>query len=437
MNRHPLSLFQRTGLILAAGLLLFSVFALLVVRTLVTQPITERAAEELAALLELSAKVWVELPPWTRQDYQRELLERHGLRIGADDAELRDVARHHGFFTLLEDALARRFQVTQSVLEDPALPGWYWVKLPLGGRTLRLGFEQTRVQQRTPVALSLIVAAGMVFVLVTALLVVRRVTRPLSRLHDAVQRLGRGEPFTPLPETGAREFVDLARRINRTEREVRELLANRTTLLAGISHDLRTPLARMRLALELLQGKADPELLAGVEADLEEMNDLIGRAMELARGLERREANTAPLAGILREIVDDYGRSGATLRYTAPPACRDKVPPQVFRRVVGNLLDNAIRYGRGEPVDIAADCSPGGAVVRVRDHGGGIPAAEREAVLRPFYRLDGSRSRDTGGSGLGLAVVQQLCGAYGWNLVLDDAPGGGLEARVEIPRDAA
>lgn len=434
MKWRPLSLYQRTGLTLAAGLLMFAGFALGVVRVLVMEPVTQRAAEELAALLELSAKVWIELPPWTRSDYERELRERHGLRIGGADAALREVAAQREFFTLLGAALARRFDVTQAVLEDPVLPGWYWVQLPVGPETLRLGFEQTRLQERIPTALLLIGAAGVVFVLVSALLVVRRVTLPLSRLHDAVQRLSRGEPFHPLPESGAPEFADLARRINRTEQAVRELLANRTTLLAGISHDLRTPLARMRLALELLHGTTDPELLAGVEADLDEMNELIGRAMELARGLERQEASAGDLPDILRALAADYRRSGAALRCAELPPCRVQVPPKVFRRVIGNLIDNALRYGAGRPVVLSASCLADRALVRVRDQGPGIPAAERAAVLRPFYRLEGSRNRGTGGSGLGLAVVAQLCAAHGWTLTLDDAAGGGLEARVEIPR---
>lgn len=436
MKRRPLSLYQRTGLTLAAGLLLFSVFALGVVRLYVIAPITERAAEELAALLELSAKVWVELPPWTRQDYARELRERHGLRITASAIELAPVAAHQEFFALLEAALARRFDVAQAVLQEPEQPDWYWVELPVGQETLRLGFAESRLRQRIPAAVLLVGAGGAVFVLITALLVVRRVTRPLSRLHDAVQRLGRGEPFQPVPETGAREFADLAHRINRTEQEVRELLANRTTLLAGISHDLRTPLARMRLALELLQGQAEPGLVAGLEADLDEMNELISRVMELARGLERQESSAANLGDILRDITDDYARSGAAVQCAALPPCTARVPPKVFRRVIGNLLDNAIRYGAGQPVELQAQCLTDRVVVRVRDRGPGIPPQEREAVLRPFYRLEGSRSRGTGGSGLGLAVVRQLCAAHGWTLILDDVPGGGFEVRVEIPHTA-
>ena len=433
MKVSSLTLYQRTGLTLAAGLMLFSAFAMAVVQFFVIEPVAERAAEELSALLELSAKVWVELPPWTRRDYERELGERHGLRIGPKDAVLATRVGRQEFIERLETVLARRFEGEPTVLEDPAVPGWYWVELPVGQEVMRLGFAETRLRQQVPVAVLLIFGAGAMFVLVTALLLVRRVTLPLSRLHDAVRRLGRGEPFRPIPESGSSEFADLARRINQTEREVRELLANRTTLLAGISHDLRTPLARMRLALELLGQAADPKLLAGVEADLDEMNESIGRVMELSRGLERQEASVARLSEVLQELAENYGPRGVQVRWDSLTACTDRVPPKVFRRVVNNLLDNAIRYGGGEPVELAATCSPGRAMVVVRDHGPGIPAEQLEAVLRPFHRLEGSRSRDTGGSGLGLAVVRQLCTTYGWTLTLADAPGGGLEARIAIP----
>jgi two-component system osmolarity sensor histidine kinase EnvZ len=403
------------------------------VRLYVLQPVTERAAEELAALLELAAKVWVELPPWTRADYESELNARHGLRITPAQAPLSPAAAQPEYLQRLEVALARRFGQTRAVQTDAAQPGWYWVDLPVGQQTLRLGFRQTRLRQQIPAALVLLVGAGALFILVSTLLLVRHVTRPLARLHEAVRRLGRGETFQPLPVSGTAELAELAHRINRAEGEVRELLANRTTLLAGISHDLRTPIARMQLEVELLEGRADPELLDQLRGDLVEMDGLIGRTLELARGLDRREPADGLLAEVAAALVQSYERGEASVRADIAPQCPIRVPTEVFRRVLGNLLDNAVRYGGGSPVELSIRCEPRRASVSVRDHGPGIPAGEREAVLRPFHRLDHSRSRDTGGSGLGLAIVRQLCDAYGWTLTLSDAPGGGLVVGVAVP----
>ncbi|MCP5312914.1 MAG: HAMP domain-containing protein [Chromatiaceae bacterium] len=435
MTRPSLSLFQRTGLTLALGLGIFSMFALLVVRYYVTQPVTERAAEELAALLEFSAKVWVELPPWTRNDYELELKSRHGLLVQPSIDPLQPLSQQPEYLEMLAGALARRVEQPLTLMVDPDRPGWYWVDLPVGGQVLRLGFEQSRLRQHIPTALLLLGGAALAFVLLSTLLVVRHVTRPLSRLQQAVRRLGRGESFDALPETGTTELAQLAHRINRAEREVRDLIANRTTLLAGISHDLRTPIARMQLELALLEGQAAPDLLQQLASDLDEMESLIQRTLELARGLDRREASDGLLGEVAASLRQDYARAGESLSWALPRECPVLVPPKVFKRVLGNLIDNALRYGADQPVSVSVECRPGRAVVSVRDHGPGIPADQREAVLRPFHRLDSSRSRDTGGSGLGLAIVNQLCTAYGWTLVLADAPGGGLLSTVEFASD--
>lgn len=435
--RRPATLFQRTGLTLAAAVLVFSAFTLLVTRWLVFQPVTERAAEELAALLELTAKVWVELPPWTRADYARELERHHGLRVGDTRLSLQHTSDRREYLNYLEAALARRFAEDLHIHEDPARQGWYWVVLPVGGRDLPLGFKRDRLQDRVPAAVILVVSGGALLVLLTSLLLVRRVTLPLSRLSEAVRNLGRGESFRPLPQKGPAELAELAERINRTERQIRELLENRTTLLAGISHDLRTPIARMQLELALLPEGIDPELVQGLRRNLEEMDLLIGRTLQLARGLDSMEPADSDPAAVLLAVGEEYARIGSALRIEAAAACPLAVPGEILRRVICNLLDNALRYDGEPPVTLRLVCDATQARIAVIDHGPGIPPEERAAVLRPFYRVEASRARHTGGSGLGLAIVAQLCDAYGWLLALEDTPGGGLTVSVQIPAPRA
>jgi len=433
----PLSLFQRTGLTLAAALLLFSLFGVLVTNWLILQPLTTRAAEELAALLELSAKVWVELPPWTRKDYARELARHHGLRVGGNDQQLRHTAARRDYLDALEEALGQRFGRPLHVLDDPALPGWYWVELPAAGRTVRLGFRADRLQDRVPAAVLLITAGGTLLILLTSLLLVRRVTLPLSRLSEAVRRLGRGQAFQPVSEQGPRELAELARRINITEQQIRQLLANRTTLLAGVSHDLRTPIARLQLQLELLPGDIDPALVDSIRHDLDEMNALIGRTLQLARGFDRPEPCDSVPDILLQDITADYQRAGHRIQLNRDGDCALQVPGGPLRRALGNLLDNALRYGSASDVTLQLRCTPQSVEVAVIDHGPGIPAGQRDAVLQPFQRLEASRARHTGGSGLGLAIVKQLCDAYDWQLRLEDTPGGGLTVRLTLPGTAA
>ena len=436
MRRRGPTLLGRTGLTIAAGLGMFVAFSLVVVRLAILEPVTQLAASDLAALLELSAKVWVELPPWTRADYESELREAHGLRVRAPVTDLPRLGLRADYLDHVEEDVAARVGAETWIVVDPAEPGWYWIDVPLGNLTLQFGFRENRFGDELPTAVILIGTAGALFVFATSLFVVRRMTTPLQDVQDALQKLGRGQPFEPLPEDGPSELAALAARVNRAEREIVALLGGRTTLLAGVSHDLRTPLTRMRLAIELIEDRPEAQLLDGLRRDIEEMEELIERAMELGRGLERPERASEPLVDILRAVRDDYVRAGHAVDVDAPTGCVTPVPPKAFRRVLGNLLDNAVRYGGVGPVNVAVECRPDRAIVRVTDHGPGIPPEEREAVLQPFYRLEGSRSRSTGGSGLGLAVVKQICDGNGWTVALGDAPGGGLEVRVEMPRAA-
>lgn len=437
MSRKPGSLLQRTRLILAIGLAAFLGFTAVVIRLAVIEPVTQRASAELAALIELSARVWVELPPWTRPDFEEELRDHHNLRVREPVTALQRPLFQAHYLDHVEMDVAERVGVADVALfADPGEPGWYWVDVPVGDRVLQFGFHEDRVRDWVPVAVLLIAAAGGLFILVSALFVVQRLTAPLAEVESALQKLGRGQRFEPLPEEGPTELAALAARINKAEREIAALLANRTTLLAGVSHDLRTPLTRIQLELELMEGRADAHLLDGVRKDLAEMEDLIARTMELARGLDSQEPSDAELGPLLDQVRADYARAGSEVVLSVPPLCTLRVPPKAFRRVLGNLLDNAVRYGGGQRVDLVAECLADRAVIRVVDRGPGIPPEHREAVLRPFHRLEGSRSRGTGGSGLGLAIVRQLCEAQGWTLTLGDAPTGGLEVRVEVPRAA-
>jgi two-component system, OmpR family, osmolarity sensor histidine kinase EnvZ len=266
----------------------------------------------------------------------------------------------------------------------------------------------------------------------TALVYVRRITRPLGRLAEAAGRVGHGEFASSLPETGPEEIAGLTRTFNLMTRQVKELLAARTTMLAGISHDLRTPLSRLSLSLELLRIRPDAEVIEGMRRDLEAMNALIGEFLDIARGLEEEERVPVSLREMLDGLADDARRSGSMEVCVTGPPCEIVTRPVALHRVLANLVDNAVRYGGGKPVEIILrrdidDCS-----IHVRDHGPGIPEAERELVFRPFYRIEQSRSAESGGSGLGLAVARQLAEVNGWELRLLPGPGCGTEAVLGI-----
>jgi two-component system osmolarity sensor histidine kinase EnvZ len=215
--------------------------------------------------------------------------------------------------------------------------------------------------------------------------------------------------------------------------QVEELLANRTTLLAGISHDLRTPLARIQLALGMLSEKPDRDLIDRVLHDVEGMNELIARCLEVSRDFAEQASVRLNLCDLLAEVAAEFAHTGVEIRGRKGPDCNLSVRPLALRRILANLVDNAVRYGGGKPIDIEYRVDDGRVEVCVLDRGPGIPESEREAVFRPFHRLEPSRSSRTGGSGLGLAIVRQLAAANDWTVELAERPGGGTAACVRVP----
>ena len=304
-----------------------------------------------------------------------------------------------------------------------------WLDIPLGGHVLRTGFFPDRYAVKPPQAAIAVIAVGTFLSLLTALFLVRRITVPLARASRAASQVGAGELPELLPETGPSELAELARRFNIMATEVRELLDNRTTLLAGISHDLRTPMTRLQLNLEMLRDAPSAARIDRAVADLADMNRLITGYLELARTTQPETKVRFDLAGLLEEVAADAG-----LAWPSAAPCEVEGGRLAARQIVSNLIQNAQRYGGGAPVELLLDCTDTLARVKVCDSGAGIPEDQLEKVFRPFYRLESSRSQATGGTGLGLAIVRQLAETNGWKVVLQNRPQGGLEAVLEIRR---
>jgi len=274
--------------------------------------------------------------------------------------------------------------------------------------------------------------ATTVMTLFTALILARRITKPLELFSLAAKRIGEGNIPESFLETGIRELSGLASTFIQMALQVRELLANRTTLLAGISHDLRTPLARMRLALEMLPDDTDPKLVARLQHDVEELNQLIGEFLVLSRNLQKGAPQQIDLNTLLEELADNANNDGPGVKWHPRENLSIAADPMALRRILTNLLGNALRYGAGQPVEITLATADSKAVISILDRGPGIPVQELENVFHPFYRLEASRSNATGGSGLGLAIARQLADANGWKIELLPRPGGGTEARLTM-----
>jgi two-component system osmolarity sensor histidine kinase EnvZ len=429
---RSLSLFARTGTTIGIALAVFMLFTVASMVQFILIPLAKQGASDLAALMVLSAQTWVELPPETRPFLEQELMEQYQLKVTPAAEPLRPSHSLLPFLAFLERALSRRLgqPAVISAREDDGI--WYGTDIYMGGRTIRVSFPHERLGVRPPTAALLVILAGGLVILLTTLALVRRLTRPLAQLSEAASQIGRGEAPPPLPEKGPRELAHLTRSVNRMAAQIEELLASRTTLLAGISHDLRTPITRMQLALAMLPADTDQELTERLRRDLEQMERIIRDSMELAQGLATRTPQEVDLRDFIDSIVTTYRQRGAEVDYYPGNCCLCSVDTLALQRVTVNLIENAVRYGGGS-VQVRCECSGDKAVIEVMDRGPGIPVAEREAVFRPFYRLEASRNRSTGGSGLGLAIARQLCDAHGWALRLLPREGGGTVARIAVP----
>lgn len=430
----PRTLQARTGFTIAGALVVFLLFSATVVVHYVMMPMAQQSAEDLVALMVFSAQTWVELPPCTRNDFEKELLANHGIKVRKPKAPLPESSDRTPYVVYFEDAMEARLKEKVPVLSDELDSNWLWADIPVGERKLRLGFPRSRIGPRPPLTVFLLILGGTVVTLSTTLLLVRRLNKPLARLSDATKRFGRGEQPDPVPETGPEEIALLTRHFNQMTKQIRELLANRTTLLAGISHDLRTPISRTQLALEMMDNQKDAELVDSIRRDLAEMDQMIGRALEMARGLDAagKSPEAVDITELISELADSFRRK-QEIDWQPGAPCRRYLSRLAFRRVVSNLLENAVRYGEENGISLRCECHHDKVTVRVLDRGRGIPKEQLDRVFQPFHRLETSRSRATGGSGLGLAIVQQLCETHGWQIQLLPRQGGGMEARLELP----
>jgi signal transduction histidine kinase len=261
---------------------------------------------------------------------------------------------------------------------------------------------------------------------------VRVATRPLAQLAAAADRVspGRAVPPPPLPETGPFEVARAARAFNAMQRRIADFLAERTQILAAISHDLQTPITRMRLRADLLDDPVQRDKMLG---DLLAMQALVEEGIAYARDAQGLSEAPRPtnLDALLDSLVYDYVDAGQPVHLRGQLGRDLHVRPQALRRILTNLVDNALKFGKEAEIEVGQDA--GKVVITVMDRGPGIDPAEWQAVLRPFYRIESSRNRATGGTGLGLAIAEQLVRAMGGGLEFALREGGGLVVRVSLP----
>lgn len=260
----------------------------------------------------------------------------------------------------------------------------------------------------------------------------RSAVRPLTDLARAARDLGENLRRPPLAEDGPSEVRQAAHAFNAMQMRIRHDIEERERFLAAVSHDLKTPVTRLRLRSELL---ADPELRQRFLHDLDDMQDLLGGALDFLQGKAVEEAmQPVDLVAMAESLADDFIEAGGIVTLRAPEALRIAARPRALRRAFANLVDNALKYGAR--ADVSLSTVNGELLIAIADAGPGLPEAELERVFEPFYRMEISRSRDTGGVGLGLAIVRQIARSHGGEVMLENRAAGGLRAVLRLPLTA-
>lgn len=366
-------------------------------------------------LIELAALEGIRIYPAEPSDELRPLPDTRSMRLLTDEVR-RQLGTHTRFAARWKtlDGFWVSFRLDPDDAQD------FWVMLP----SERL--EQTRAIEW------LIWGGGALLVaLIGAYLIVSRISVPLRNLARSARVVGSGRTPPHLPETGPLEIATVAKAFNQMAGDLARTDADRALILAGVSHDLRTPLARLRLGIEM-SGAPETDVLAMV-ADVEEMDRIIGQFLDFGRGEPQEPLQELDLARLARELAEPYRLRGIDITVEVPKRLIMPVRALPLRRAMLNLIDNAVRYGGEEkPIRIALSSREGEALIEVADRGPGIPDSDMDRMRHPFTRLENARS-NTKGAGLGLAIVERIVASHDGRLELRARDGGGLRAILHLP----
>jgi len=293
---------------------------------------------------------------------------------------------------------------------------------------MRVPFERSKPPRFFPFIIPLLLLT--LVVVLVSVFIMRRANKPLDRMAKAAERLGRDVNARPMDEeNGPREVREAARAFNEMQTRLRRFVQDRTHMLAAISHDLRTPITRMRLRAEFVD---DDQQRGKMLSDLDEMESMIAATMAFARDdVANEPVSQIDLAALVEGLCEDMRETGGDVTYEGPDEFSFKGRPVGLKRAVNNLIGNALKYGESCKVVLSEIDTK--VVISVTDKGPGIPEDELEDVFRPFRRVETSRNKETGGVGLGLAVVRSVAHAHGGTAELCNVAEGGLEAKVILP----
>ena len=445
MRLFPGSILWRTLIVMVAALVLSQATAWLLLEEFVNRPRIALAIGQTVSHLKTVNAALTTLEPDRRGAFIDRMREVDGIRIAPveradrldpapDRPALRQFrARIREVFGPEAEVYVRRARGRDGE-EDRPRGRVLWVRMPSVDRSVLVGFPRGRIERDLSTAfitwtiVSLGIAIGATFFLMW------RLNRPLGELARAAALVGKGEEPLPVAETGPTEIRSVARAFNQMTGDLAKAQRERATFLAGISHDLRTPLARLRLDVEMLGDKVDATTQRGMVQDLEDMNAIIDQFIDFMRSEAAEPHSGVNLSELARACAERAARLGTQVTCDLADVPVLMLRPLAMQRLVDNLLNNAARHAGGE-ILLRTRVADGRAELSVLDRGPGIPDGMAEHLKKPFTRRDNARSGSSG-AGLGLAIAQRVAALHHGTLELLPRDGGGLEARVSLPMAA-
>ena len=424
----PRSLFGRSLLIIVTPLILLQLISTWIFYDRHWETVARRLAGGVAGDIAMMIETMTTLPPAevsrifrTAGDLtELDFVYRPDAALSAAPSKVR---REGPLSAALRERVQRPFRI-DSVSDQHLI----LVDVQLDGGVLSVGVPRQRLYSSTTYIFVLWMVGSSMVLFAVATMFMRNQVRALRRLAHAAESFGKGRRVSNFKLEGATEIRQAAAAFIVMRDRIQRQISQRTEMLAGVSHDLRTPLTRMKLALELVgDGLAVDEL----RSDVADMEKMVQGYLDFARGEGSEVPIEVDLAGFLEEIVAASRRDGMSISLTAPAEYSLLLRPNAMKRCIGNLVSNARRHG--SHVWLTALPGRGAVDIMIDDDGPGIPAEQREAVFRPFFRLDPSRNIATGGVGLGLTIARDVARGHGGDLTLETSPQGGLRARLHLP----
>lgn len=436
-NLLPHTLFGRALLIIVTPLVLVQLISTVIFYDRHWQQISRRMSGAVAGELALTVAMIGQNPDPVWRDWLFQQIGHSTSLVmrfepGGHLPPAQDVAWQDPYLAnALQRALNEKLPYTTRINQGESRQ-WVEIAIETPDGVLRVLAPMRRFFSSTTYIFILWMLGSSVLLFSIALIFMRNQIRPIRRLALAAEAFGKGRDVRFKPE-GASEVRQAAKAFLEMQERLRRQIDQRTFLLAGVSHDLRTPLTRMKLALELQEAATgtSPET-AELQADIQEMEQMIDSYLAFARDEEDEAPERLDLGVLLLELADKARRSGAHVNIDADPGIMMTVRPMAFRRCLTNLLTNAARYA--QHIDIRILAHDHDIQIMIDDDGPGIPAAAREEVFKPFMRLDPSRNIATGGSGLGLTVARDIARRHGGDIMLERSPNQGLRAIITVPR---